>query len=475
VGLGCGGDGDCASGACDSSSHLCVADACTDGHLDGAESDTDCGGGTCPACEAGLGCTVDSDCTTGACDSASHLCVADGCADHHQDGVETAIDCGGACPGCGVGEVCASDSDCASAACDTETHLCVADACADHHLDGDETAPDCGGGTCPLCAPGKACAIDTDCASAACDSETHVCVTSTCLDHHLDGAESDLDCGGGCAACELGGHCGSDADCTTSACDFSSSICVALQCADGHRDGSESDVDCGGTCAPCAVGNACGSGDDCASGMCTGFVCTPPACSDGVRDGRETDQDCGGLCPACALDLACAVPADCASTDCVAGVCTVSFLDSDASWVWAVSPPSDWKDLGFDDSSWQPAVPSVPYGSAPWVTASMGLPATVPASWIWSVDWRPTNEAPIGEVDFRRVFVANKASYTLYADADNYFSVYLDGVQVLNPGPNHAWLTAEHVTLNTTVGQPHVLAVVGVNTGGPAGVLIDLR
>jgi hypothetical protein len=53
---------------------VCQAPACDDLVKNGNETDKDCGGGTCPACAIGLGCSAGSDCQTGIC--VSSLCKA---------------------------------------------------------------------------------------------------------------------------------------------------------------------------------------------------------------------------------------------------------------------------------------------------------------------------------------------------------------------------------------------------------------
>ncbi len=45
----------------------CKLPTCTDALKSGAESDVDCGGGTCNDCNKGKGCAADTDCVTGAC------------------------------------------------------------------------------------------------------------------------------------------------------------------------------------------------------------------------------------------------------------------------------------------------------------------------------------------------------------------------------------------------------------------------
>ena len=102
----------CAEGSCPSVTPM---DACTDRKKDGAETDVDCGGGTCPACPAALVCTVPADCQSGGCDVGK--CRAPTCTDGFRDGLESDVDCGAACRDCDTGKHCANGDDCASANC----------------------------------------------------------------------------------------------------------------------------------------------------------------------------------------------------------------------------------------------------------------------------------------------------------------------------------------------------------------------
>jgi len=56
---------DCASKVC--TAGVCQAPTCSDGVLNGFETDGDCGGGVCPTCADGQSCAVASDCQIGAC------------------------------------------------------------------------------------------------------------------------------------------------------------------------------------------------------------------------------------------------------------------------------------------------------------------------------------------------------------------------------------------------------------------------
>ncbi len=63
TGQACESAADCEDGPC--TGHVCVASTCTDGVLDGQETDVDCGGPTCPKCGEGKKCATPSDCATG--------------------------------------------------------------------------------------------------------------------------------------------------------------------------------------------------------------------------------------------------------------------------------------------------------------------------------------------------------------------------------------------------------------------------
>ena len=327
----CQVDTDCSSTACDGVSFTCVSNQCTDHRLDGAETDVDCGGGTCATCATGLKCKVNADCTSAFCDFVSGVCVANGCSDQRKDGAETDVDCGGgACTACLVGKGCVTNTDCSSTACDSTSLSCVSNQCADHRKDGLETDIDCGGGTCATCATGLKCNLDGDCTTSACDAVSLTCVGSQCNDHQQDGAETDTDCGGGtCTTCATGKKCSVNSDCATNACDFVSGVCVASHCFDQRKDSTETDIDCGGGCATCALGKGCSVDADCAANACNAvtFVCVSNQCIDQRKDGSETDVDCGGSsCSTCAVGKGCNVNGDCASGACdtVSGKCVAS-------------------------------------------------------------------------------------------------------------------------------------------------------
>ena len=63
--VNCTSGGDCPSLVCQNFS--CAAATCADGVVNGSETDTDCGGGTCGSCAPGKSCLQPSDCQTGSC------------------------------------------------------------------------------------------------------------------------------------------------------------------------------------------------------------------------------------------------------------------------------------------------------------------------------------------------------------------------------------------------------------------------
>ena len=222
-----------ADGAVDISVDLPAPDSplpsCTDKIKNGDETDTDCGGKTCPACANGKKCDGADDCTSGVCTSG--ICAAPSCTDKVKNGDETDIDCGGAtCPKCAANQACAKAGDCASGVC--SAGVCTKASCTDKVKNGSETDLDCGGGACPACADGKNCTGATDCASGVCTSG--LCAAASCTDKIKNGLETDVDCGGGtCSACATGKKCSNSTDCSPGICD--TNVCrVAASCKEIH-------------------------------------------------------------------------------------------------------------------------------------------------------------------------------------------------------------------------------------------------
>jgi hypothetical protein len=100
---------------------------CSDGIKNGAESDVDCGGGTCPRCQGGQICTSRNDCHTALCT-------------------------GGTCQSCAAASDCGLDSDgdmcfCRDNAAKPGERMCTRKTCKLF-----------AGGTCADCAAGEQCA-----------------------------------------------------------------------------------------------------------------------------------------------------------------------------------------------------------------------------------------------------------------------------------------------------------------------------
>jgi hypothetical protein len=112
----------------------------------------DCGDAGCGLCATGQDCTADAQCATGLCGASDTCQVPVSCDDRLRNGNEGDVDCGGSdptCPRCDTGDRCRVDSDC-------DENSCVDGACAscdDGILNGDEERVDCGGDDsgCPAC------------------------------------------------------------------------------------------------------------------------------------------------------------------------------------------------------------------------------------------------------------------------------------------------------------------------------------
>jgi hypothetical protein len=150
--------GDCSSGVCEATDcdagvdSCCQAPSCEDGVRNGSEPVVDCGNGACGLCATGQDCTDDDQCATGLCGANDTCQVPPTCDDGLRNGNEGDVDCGGSdptCPRCDTGDRCRIDTDC-------DEDSCVDGACAscdDGILNGDEERVDCGGddSNCPAC------------------------------------------------------------------------------------------------------------------------------------------------------------------------------------------------------------------------------------------------------------------------------------------------------------------------------------
>lgn len=163
---------------------------CSDGIMNGGETDIDCGG-VCPCCKTNhAGCSNVSDCcipdqgfviipglssggitvgkrdptVTNYCSATLNQCGS--CTDGLLGPDEGGIDCGGPCPCCGLGSSCTLASQCCLGQCNGGK--CQAVGCSNLIKDGLETDIDCGGGGCPKCGSGQACLVGSDCTSGTC-------------------------------------------------------------------------------------------------------------------------------------------------------------------------------------------------------------------------------------------------------------------------------------------------------------------
>ena len=241
---------------------------CANGVLDPGESDVDCGGICATKCAEGQRCTVPSDCVSGGCDETLAVCATASCSDGHRNGDETDVDCGGgSCPQCGEGKGCSQPLDCESHICQMAPG-CTASPCKMECMaSSTETSPDGGvadGGSLG----GKACSDASECDDHNPCTEDQ-CVPSggnefftICYNQPLSGV-----------ACDDESACTVNDTCQEGSCTGTAISCPAIdQC---HLAGTCDPV---GGCpnpakddgTPCDDGNACTSGEACQGGVCTG-------------------------------------------------------------------------------------------------------------------------------------------------------------------------------------------------------------
>ena len=100
--------------------NLCtVMNHCSNGKIDGDESDVDCGGSCPEKCADSFACNMPEDCQSGVCTDDS--CQMPSCLDQVKNGLESDVDCGGVCPWkCVDGFACLTASDCESNNCTSQ-------------------------------------------------------------------------------------------------------------------------------------------------------------------------------------------------------------------------------------------------------------------------------------------------------------------------------------------------------------------
>jgi hypothetical protein len=297
----------CASGICTAS--VCVEPSCTDGTLDGTETAPDCGG-TCQACADGLACLVGGDCESGVCNATTKTCAVPTSTDGVENGNETGDDCGSSgtgtntgAPACPAGQGCKVASDCVNKLCGVND-VCLAATCTDGTLNGTETAVDCGGSQCNPCPDSDGCLVGSDCTSKVCTAGK--CAVPTDTDGITNGNETDTDCGSSgtndngentsAPPCPDGETCTKGTDCVDLVCG-ANGTCSLPSCTDGQINGGETDTDCGNGiitgCPACPDKETCSGNSDCTSLHCVGSTCAVPTDTDGIQNGKESDIDCG--------------------------------------------------------------------------------------------------------------------------------------------------------------------------------------
>jgi hypothetical protein len=75
---------------------------------------------------------------------------------------------------------------------------------------------------------------------------------------------------------------------------------------------------------------------------------------------------------------------------------------------------------------------------------------------------------------FRKTFVTDKVGTpkTVTVSSDDSASVYLDGALKVTTGP---WTTVSSFTFTPSAYGTHVIAVSATNSGGPGGLIVDVR
>jgi hypothetical protein len=309
---------------------------CLDGAKNGAETDVDCGGGSCVDCGPGQACLVAGDCTSDVCTGG--ICQAATCGDGVVNGGEACDVANPATPCCAAscagpasnGTVCGADPDgpngcgapprCNGAG--TGAASCIAQnqpngtVCNDSvFCNGNDT---CAAGACTAHAGNPCPGPDGDgnC-SETCDE-----VADDCAAADLDGSactdglfcNGNDTCSGGSCAIHVGDPCpgvDGDADCAES-CDESADVCTAFDplsspCDDGIYCTATDACDAAGVCVgsgnPCPghdVGPSCDDSCDETTMSCIAPDAATTACDEipggttGVCTGLATEPNCGG-------------------------------------------------------------------------------------------------------------------------------------------------------------------------------------
>jgi hypothetical protein len=343
---------DCTDGSgvvCDGNG-TCVATHCNDGVKDADETDTDCGGScgaTCKDTGPQQKCKVAGDCISGVCSGTPLVCQPPACNDGVRNGAETDKDCGGGtCPKCADQLRCGLNTDCANDFCfGTGPGTCVS--CADGLLDGNETAKDCGGPQCDAqgktCGAGLACGVQGDCTNqSGCTGSTYTSPTTCSTNVCVAGTQTSCaatgkvcDAATGCVACNVAADCVPTGNiCILATC--SGHVCGTVNVAAGtsppglpQTSGDCQRIACNGAGAVTFIDDPAdlpvGATVCLTNPACTGVPLAPsftpaPTGTDCTADNQPPNHVCADTAsPLAGKCVECNVPADCA-----VGTCTVN-------------------------------------------------------------------------------------------------------------------------------------------------------
>jgi hypothetical protein len=314
-------------------SGACVGASCSDGQKNGSETAIDCGGGTCPKCALGLTCGANGDCLSGAC--AGGVCVQ--CLTGAQcPGSDTECQvrtcnsntCGVSNTAAGTVTAAQTTGDCQKNQCDGAGNIgsvadntdapaddgnqCTTDVCTagvpSHPAVAVNTACNQGGGS--FCSAGGACVqcnAATQCAGTDSECHTRTCNGNTCgASNAAAGTATSAQTTGDCqqSQCDGAGNIVSAADNTDSPADdgnqCTSDVCVAgapahpaLPADTACSQGGGSFCSLGGVCVQCNSPTQCaGTDTECHTRTCLGNTCGANNATAGTVTSAQTTNDC---------------------------------------------------------------------------------------------------------------------------------------------------------------------------------------